>query len=417
MNCSKLFAGTILDCYLVPVSYTYDNIVEGTFLDELIGIPKTRESVFGVFCAVVKGFGKSKQCGVDYIVALKEVSISCDVIPQLERISHPYSYRELLPWDSAHMEKPYERNLIQAIGYHIVYEAQSMVSISLVSVGVPLKLLYADCQWLCDQVIRDGSDVMGWHMGETCSRNAVEYALPYLGNCIVRRVTLETKEIEIVLSSAHRQLICVAYNKNALLPLFALRSAIGLVMMSRAPEECKYKNIIEDTALICDWMQFEVIFCKPCDDIREVIAVTIGRERLGHIQHGLLRLKEDGVFGSGNCTEVEIRDIMSRHILLFYSNFLRPFIQSLYIVIDRLLQGDHIVDESATIRKWCQLCVASEYLMPFSLLLEAVNSDSFRNSLRLLRHKGILSEDSEYFNVLEGENMRARLIKLLTVEQ
>uniref|UniRef100_A0A158PBV5 PlsC domain-containing protein n=1 Tax=Angiostrongylus cantonensis TaxID=6313 RepID=A0A158PBV5_ANGCA len=53
----------ISNCYLVPVSYTYDNIAEGVFLDELIGIPKKRESVFGVLHAVFKSFGKSRRCG------------------------------------------------------------------------------------------------------------------------------------------------------------------------------------------------------------------------------------------------------------------------------------------------------------------------------------------------------------------
>ncbi|KIH43543.1 hypothetical protein ANCDUO_26449, partial [Ancylostoma duodenale] len=92
---------------------------------------------------------------------------------------------ELVPWHTRHKEKADDRSLIRAIGYHVLYEAQSIVSISLVSIvsallmckfrqGVPLEVLSADCQWLCDQIVHDGSDVMGWHKGETCGRNAVE---------------------------------------------------------------------------------------------------------------------------------------------------------------------------------------------------------------------------------------------------
>lgn len=102
---------------------------------------------------------------------------------------------------------------------------------------------------------------------------------------------------------------------------------------------------------------------------------------------------------------------------MFYSNFLRPFLQSLYIVIDRLLLGDLPIEESETIRNWCQFCATPAYYTPFPLMLEAVNSDSFRNSLLLLRQKGVLSEDSKCLQRHEGEVMHATLMRLLTVEQ
>ncbi|KAK6056819.1 hypothetical protein COOONC_05670 [Cooperia oncophora] len=107
---------TISDCYLVPVSYTYDSVAEGVFLDELMGIPK------------------------DYMNALHEALSSRNVMPQLSRIPHTVSYRELVPWHAGHKEKPDDRSLIRAIGYHIVHEAQSIISISLVSVICSLLL-------------------------------------------------------------------------------------------------------------------------------------------------------------------------------------------------------------------------------------------------------------------------------------
>ncbi|PIO65464.1 hypothetical protein TELCIR_12866 [Teladorsagia circumcincta] len=96
---------TISDCYLVPVSYTYDGVAEGVFLDELMGIPKKRESVFRVLCGVLKSFGKPKRCGTvrmhfgtpilltDYMNALHEALSSRKVMPQLSRIPHAVSYR------------------------------------------------------------------------------------------------------------------------------------------------------------------------------------------------------------------------------------------------------------------------------------------------------------------------------------
>ncbi|KHJ95765.1 Acyltransferase [Oesophagostomum dentatum] len=227
----------ISDCYLVPVSYTYDNVAEGVFLDELMGVEKKRESVIGVIIGVFKSFGKSKRCGAvrmhygkpvllsDYLNALHEALTSRKLMPQLSRIPHSYSYRELVPWQVRHEEKADDR------------KAQSNVSFSLVAVvsallmckfrqGTSLEVLAADCQWLCDEIIYDGSDVVGWHKGETCGRNAVEYALQYLRDSVEREVDMKSGTDNVIPVNTHRQLINLAFNKNALVPLFALRSAI-----------------------------------------------------------------------------------------------------------------------------------------------------------------------------------------------
>lgn len=57
-------SGVISDVYLVPVSYSYDNIVEGIFHEELMGVRKEKESFLGVLRGVFKGFGKKGKCGV-----------------------------------------------------------------------------------------------------------------------------------------------------------------------------------------------------------------------------------------------------------------------------------------------------------------------------------------------------------------
>lgn len=431
----------IQDCFLVPVSYTYDHVAEGVFLDELMGIPKKRESVLGVFCGVLKSFGKPRRCGAvrmhfgepvllsDYMNALQEALAVRRAVPQLSRIPHVFSYRELVPWHSGHKEVTDDRSLIRAIGYHIVYEAQSIVSISLVSVvsalllckfrqGVPMDVLSADCQWLCDQIVYDGSDVLGWHRGETSGRAAVEYALTYIKYSVDRHLETDTEEFTILPIQTHRQLLNLAFNKNALVPLFALRSAIGLAMVSRCPGVYAFHDIAADAAQICDWMQFEVIFCRPCEDLKALIAVALGRGGLSHAQFGLLSFKGDDeeFFAAGDQPHLEVRDSMSRGLLMFYSNFLRPFLQSLYVAIDRLLLGDVVAKESDMIRRWCTACSKEASRMPFTLLLEAVNSDSLRNSIRLLRHKGIVSDDSQLLQSGQAEAMQAELLRLLAVQ-
>ncbi|VDP09584.1 unnamed protein product [Heligmosomoides polygyrus] len=51
-----------------------------------------------------------------------------------------------------------------------------------------------------------------------------------------------------------------------------------------------------------------------------------------------------------------------------------------------------------------------------ALKVEAVNSDSLRNSIRLLRHKGIVSDDSQLLQSGQAEAMQAELLRLLAVQ-
>ncbi|KHJ82839.1 hypothetical protein OESDEN_17466 [Oesophagostomum dentatum] len=97
----------------------------------------------------------------------------------------------------------------------------------------------------------------------------------------------------------HRQLINLAFNKNALVPLFALRSAIGLVMMSHSAGPVAFVELLSEVALICEWMQFE-----PCEDLRALIAVAVGRNALSHLEHGVLCLEGDE---EDSFTEAHIR--------------------------------------------------------------------------------------------------------------
>ncbi|WKY11875.1 hypothetical protein Q1695_003445 [Nippostrongylus brasiliensis] len=431
---------TIEDCYLVPVSYTYDSVAEGVFLDELMGVPKKRESVLGVLYGVLRSFGKPKRCGAvrmhfgtpvllsDYMSALQEALAANSATPQLSCIPHVASYRELVPWHSGHTHTPDDRTLIRAIGYHVVKEAQSIVSISLVSVvsslllckfreGVAMEVLAADCQWLCDQILLDGSDVVGWRNGETCGQSAVQYALPFIRSSVERTVDLDVEEGNRVAPiQTHRQLINLAFNKNALVPLFALKSAIGLALISRDSDRTRFEDIVEDTALICDCMQFEIIFYKPCENLRSLIMATLGKQGLSHAQFGLLSLMlDEEVFAGGDTFHLKFRDALSREIVLFYSNFLRPFLQSLYIVVDRVLSGDVKEKQLTTVRHWCSAYVEQSCQTPFTLLLEAVNSDSFRNSLRLLLHKGIISDDLQVVQMQYALAMRSNLERLLKI--
>ncbi|PIO70942.1 hypothetical protein TELCIR_07173 [Teladorsagia circumcincta] len=133
------------------------------------------------------------------------------------------------------------------------------------------------------------------------------YYVQSIGKSIDRHIDTDSDEDCIYPIITHRQLVNLAYNKNALVPLFALRSAIGLSMISRQAGQHLFEEIVEDVALICDWMQFEVIFCKPCEDLKAVIAVALGRSGVSHVQHGELSMHgdEEDLYVGGDAPQLQ----------------------------------------------------------------------------------------------------------------
>lgn len=52
--------------WIVPVSFTYDSVVEGIFENELMGVSRQKESVWKVMRHVISDFKRGK-CGCVYI--------------------------------------------------------------------------------------------------------------------------------------------------------------------------------------------------------------------------------------------------------------------------------------------------------------------------------------------------------------
>lgn len=70
--------GEIQDVLLVPVSISYDKIIEGVYYDELMGLPKKRESIWMVIKAFFSIFSTGNKCG-DAVIDIGE-PVSLNVI-------------------------------------------------------------------------------------------------------------------------------------------------------------------------------------------------------------------------------------------------------------------------------------------------------------------------------------------------
>ncbi|KAF8386992.1 acl-6 [Pristionchus pacificus] len=345
--------GVISDCYLVPVSITYDQVAEGVFLNELMGIPK---NLWMVLKGMIKGFGMLP-CGVvrmnfgqpvlltEYLSSLS-TCVKTKAPARLRRVPNSFSYRELLPWNSPKVGV--DRALVRGIGLHVIYEAAHIGSIHLSSVlatvmlckyrdGSPREHVERDVEWLCERLIFQGYEVVGWQHRVTSSRRAVDYAHTFLGD------SLETTETRVKPVGTHRSLVRLAYSRNALLPALALKAALGLALSPfTTGQVLALDDVIDDAILICEWMHFETIFCKPCESLRDRLTrVLLGQDEmsLGNAQTGAVQSMEVDKDGeSVSC--VKIRDgCRAREILLFHSNLLRPFFQSYAMTVHRLIDN------------------------------------------------------------------------------
>ncbi|CAI5452847.1 unnamed protein product [Caenorhabditis angaria] len=428
--------GIIKDCYLVPVSYTYDAVVEGVFLNELMGIPKVRESVMGVFKGIFDGFSKSKQCGIvrmhygrpvlltTYLSAMTAALACKNAKPTaLTRLPHSFSYRELVPWHRTHSETVDDRSMIRAIGFHVVHEAQMMCSISAVSIvsclllakfrkGADIRTLEHDTIWLCEKIIAGGGDVVGYTSNETTGETIVKYALKKIENCV--EYLKDQQFVRPILE--HKSLVNLAYNKNAIICRFSIKSALALSLVCREMGKMvNIEEIIDDTMSLCDWLQYDFLFAKPCDDLREICHDILSTEHWSHPVNGVLRSDYEDMGGFGDVesqnqpVHVRIKDENDFEILVFYSNLIRPFIQSLYIVTTFVASpkcAENPIPENKFVRDLCQAALAEQegYVKPpFEPLLESINSDSFKNSIRTLREKGFLSR-ADPNNVCRSKN-------------
>ena len=56
-------SGELRDVYLVPLSISYDAVVEGIWYEELMGIRKPKENLLGVLKGVFQSFWRKFVCG------------------------------------------------------------------------------------------------------------------------------------------------------------------------------------------------------------------------------------------------------------------------------------------------------------------------------------------------------------------
>uniref|UniRef100_A0A0K0FM91 BcDNA.GH07066 (inferred by orthology to a D. melanogaster protein) n=1 Tax=Strongyloides venezuelensis TaxID=75913 RepID=A0A0K0FM91_STRVS len=372
------------DVYLVPVSYSYDKTVEGIFMNELMGHKKKRESILGVFMGVWNVLKLTEQCGnvrvtfgtptllSEYLNAMKN---NIEESIELNYPATPNSYRELLPWHDANTPR---RTIIRAVGFHILYDATFQSSISVTSLissillcqyrnGAKLSDLGETFLELASDITNKGFDIVGYEPDIDFSYTLLKEGFQHIGKCVNITGDSDTDiaNYNVSIKESQAAYIELAYNKNGIVHIFMIESALALAYVS-SPLGSSKNDIVNIALIICSTLRFEAIFCKPCENLRKKVEKT---------------------YDQFIATESE--DYFISKKVIYCSNILRPFLQTLYIVLKALYSSNYTAIKSDTlfIRKFLS-DVSGEY--QFNIFQESFNSDSINNSLKLLRAKEII---------------------------
>ncbi|OXU29518.1 hypothetical protein TSAR_003830 [Trichomalopsis sarcophagae] len=323
--------GTIEDALLVPVSMNYERLVDGNFVREQLGQPKKMETfgstIRAIWATLMGNYGIVK---VD--------------------LCQPFSLKEMLKFFQAQQNKlaipsPAERplkvtmstsslygtdvvveehrQLVDKIARHVVYDCSK--STPIMSTNVVAFLLLNKFREGCtlDKLV-EAFDALRQELewakrdvafcGETI--DIINHAMEILGPGLVKQQRQEITDavdghpIKSQLVTAIRpvailpNVIELAYYSNTMLLHYVMDSVVvtalyaALKTQINDPQAIAANDItvaqsvlVENALAVCDILKYEFIFCKPCQNLEDIVIRTI--ENL--MTTGIFYKKEEGL--------------------------------------------------------------------------------------------------------------------------
>uniref|UniRef100_A0A915DK78 Phospholipid/glycerol acyltransferase domain-containing protein n=1 Tax=Ditylenchus dipsaci TaxID=166011 RepID=A0A915DK78_9BILA len=390
----------IPDVFIVPVGISYDNILEGIFHDELMGVRKKKESVWVLFVVSLVALVAEEDVELLWSISEHLEKLSANIVKHkglinLKHETNPFSYRELVPWHNF-VDEPMERMLIRAVGYDAVYQAQRSKPINVAALTsllflcnhrkqpVLLKDFLVDLKLLIEEVHYLGYYVVGWDQNIVDIGPLFEDGYRFLRHLISKDFGTDGSILLRMSCNQPRCYLEIAYHKNNALPPFGLISMAALSVLSMSDHsEVTGDEYIEKCLLVCNVLQCEIIFCSPTEDLR--MEITKALDYLG-----ISALDKPVIFDASN---------LSKHAtfgLLFYANILRPFLHTLLVTIYDLVVDpfEKEMTDKQYVRNLLNKCVqANKYASGDFPVCEAINSDSMHNAIKFLRFKQIVRKE------------------------
>ncbi|XP_050310386.1 glycerol-3-phosphate acyltransferase 1, mitochondrial isoform X1 [Anthonomus grandis grandis] len=279
--------GTIEDALLVPVSVNYEKLVDGNFVREQLGEAKKmetfRDALKGIWHVLNSNYGMMR---VDFnqpfslrelIKTFDQHKASTTKPNSIHRIlkSNP-STNSLYGTDVVSEE---HKSLVENISKHVLYDCARSTTVmstnalafllltkyrngvSLEKLVVSFEELKKDLEFTMRDVGFSGDPV-----------DVINYAVDLLGPALVKKEKDIIKPIAIL-----PNVIELSYYSNTVVTHYALESVIALALNASEIrlDTVSHEDLMENALELCSILQYEFLFCKPCQNLEQVITERI----------------------------------------------------------------------------------------------------------------------------------------------
>ncbi|KAK9877273.1 hypothetical protein WA026_017664 [Henosepilachna vigintioctopunctata] len=450
----SLMDGTIDDALLVPVSMNYDKLVDGNFVREQLGEAKKMESVLSTIKSLWKSInGDYGMVKVDFNqpCSLRELvktfkSTSENGLCEKRTLSSTASTSsiygtEVLPNTN--------KNIIENISRHIVFDASHSTSVMATNAvafllltkyrkGVVLEELATALD-----ILREDLDYSRKELSfQGNSIDVINYAVEMLGPALVRKEIINKKKFikpQVELPNC----IELSYYSNTLMPHYALDSIIALAInyVDNKSGLIDSDHLKEAAHELCDILQYEFIFCKPCQNLDQTIRYCLDdlilRKQIFLLENEtaleaksrrIAQQFEEDEEDAYVSYKYQLNDDADVHnYLQFYRAVVHPLLEC-YAVSAQTLK--HIVNKTVLETELIKDILDNlrmQLLNKSVLYSEAVSTDTIKNALKLFVTWGILEFHNEgklrmyYFkkdqdSIPVADNLYTRINKYRPVE-
>ncbi|XP_058793688.1 glycerol-3-phosphate acyltransferase 1, mitochondrial isoform X2 [Phymastichus coffea] len=323
--------GTIEDALLVPVSMNYEKLVDGNFVREQLGQPKKMETFGSTVRAIwstLKGNYGIVKIDICQPFSLKEMLKF--FIAQQNKLTVPspgdrtlkvtMSTSSLYGTDVVVEE---HRELVDKIARHVVYDCSR--STPIMSTNIVAFLLLNKFRDGCtlEQLV-EAFDTMRKELEWTnrdvafCGEavDIINHALDILGPGLVKQQRQEITDavdgylVKSQMITAIRpvsilpNVIELSYYSNTLLVHYIMDSVVVTALYAALKSQTEdpkvsenhdltisHSTLVENALAICDILKYEFIFCRPCQELDQIVAQAI--ENLGTF--GIIYRNESGL--------------------------------------------------------------------------------------------------------------------------
>lgn len=311
--------GVLEDLYVVPVSISYEKLLDGNFNTEQMGIPKKKETFFGAvkgIWSVLRGHYGNVRVDFAQPFSFKELLQASQSTPNIspENSSNEYSnpgsptvgspcnpmvrMSSTMSLYGTDVVIENERELINKIGLHIVHtcsQTQALMSTHLLAFLLLTKhrqvttfeSLVQDFSWLRTEVLARKRDV-GFSPSSS-PNDVVRYALTMLGPSMVQR-SCESDVVKVVPCIDIPAVFELSYYSNHVISVFLLESIVvsaviylsdinlSTLRVATTPGEIilmSREEILETAVDLCTLLKHDFIPVPPCVQLEGALADTL----------------------------------------------------------------------------------------------------------------------------------------------